>query len=157
VPRDLETICLKCLSKEPQRRYATAQALADELGCFLRDQPILARPISRAGKAWRWCRRNPVVAGFAGATVALLLTVAIGSAIATFRINRERQQAEADRKKAQSEAAKSQHVAQFLKDMLQGVGPSVARGRDATMLREILDKTSERVVRDLTNHAEVEA
>jgi WD40 repeat protein/serine/threonine protein kinase len=90
VPVDLETICLKCLEKEPQRRYATARELAEELGRFLNGEPILARPISGAQRVWRWCRRKPVLASLIFANLALLLTVAIGSPIALFRIDRER-------------------------------------------------------------------
>src|SRR5437870_856202 len=62
VPRDMETICLKCLEKEPTRRYATAKELADELGRFLEDKPVQARPVSRTEKIWRWCRRKPALA-----------------------------------------------------------------------------------------------
>ncbi len=63
VPADLETICLKCLEKEPGKRYATAQMLAEELGRFLEGNRSWPGPLAPAGKVWRWCRRKPRVAG----------------------------------------------------------------------------------------------
>jgi WD40 repeat protein/serine/threonine protein kinase len=74
VDRDLDTICLKCLEKTPQRRYASATALAEDLQRFLEKRPILARPVSRFGKAARWCRRNPYLAGMLAILVTVFLT-----------------------------------------------------------------------------------
>lgn len=73
VPRDLETICLKCLEKESARRYATAQELADELGRFQAGEPIHARPLGRTAKLWRWCRRKPQMASLAAAAILTFL------------------------------------------------------------------------------------
>ena len=69
VPRDIETICLKCLEKDPARRYATAGELASDLERFLNDKPIRARPVGMFGRMNRWARRNPVPAGLFSALV----------------------------------------------------------------------------------------
>jgi predicted Ser/Thr protein kinase/ABC-type phosphate/phosphonate transport system substrate-binding protein len=74
VPPDLETICLKCLEKEPNRRYPTAQSLAEDLGRVLQGEPILARPVGRIERAARWCRRNPLASAFVGTVCAALAT-----------------------------------------------------------------------------------
>ncbi|HRY48263.1 MAG TPA: protein kinase [Candidatus Paceibacterota bacterium] len=89
VPRDLDTICLKCLNKDPQKRYASALELAEELKRWLRDEPIRARRASVVERSWRWCRRKPALASLTGALVLILVA---GSLTAAWRIRMVRQQ-----------------------------------------------------------------
>jgi eukaryotic-like serine/threonine-protein kinase len=85
---DLETICSKCLEKEPARRYATARELADELNRFQRNEPLVARPIGVLGRAGRWCRRHPAKTTALGAFLAMVLTLSIVPTLAYLRIRR---------------------------------------------------------------------
>ena len=77
IPRDLETICLKCLEKQTQRRYASAAELSAELRRYLEGKPIHSRPVSQAGRLWRWSLRNPHVAALSTTAVMLLIAVAV--------------------------------------------------------------------------------
>ncbi len=102
VLRDLETVCLKCLHKEPQRRYATAAELAADLARFLADEPIHARPVGRLERLGRWCRRNPAPALLAGA---LIVTSVAGLAAIVWQWRRAEQARDRASTLAGSEAA----------------------------------------------------
>jgi WD40 repeat protein/serine/threonine protein kinase len=81
LPKDLDAVVSKCLEKDPGRRYATAQELADELGRFLAGDPVQARPVSEAERAWRWCRRNKAVASLVAAVACALV---LGTVVASW-------------------------------------------------------------------------
>jgi serine/threonine protein kinase len=81
VPRDLETICLKCLEKDPRKRYASAEELAGRLRLFLENKPIPDRPVSNTERVWRWCRRNRAVASLLGSVAVALL---LGTMVSTY-------------------------------------------------------------------------
>jgi WD40 repeat protein len=78
VPKDLETICLKCLERHRENRYGSALEVAEEMERFANNEPILARPISRAERAWRWCRKRPAITGLAVGLVSSLTIGLIG-------------------------------------------------------------------------------
>ena len=161
---DLDWIVMKTLEKDRQRRYETANGLAMDIRRHLDDEPIVACPPSKLYRFQKLVHRNQLAFTAAGAVTAALV-IGLGISIWSWRVAvaaqleqvRLRQVADADRKRAQTEAARSGQVAQFLKDTLKEVEPSVALGRDGTMLREVLDKTAERVGKELTNQPEVEA
>ena len=92
--RDLETICARCLEKDPDKRYDSATQVAAELQRFEHGQPIIARPLGPIQRTVKWCRRNPRVAGLAALSAILLLTLGVGSLFSAMRLSREKQKAE---------------------------------------------------------------
>ncbi|MCH7987880.1 MAG: serine/threonine protein kinase, partial [Planctomycetes bacterium] len=114
--RDIETVCLKCLQKDPGKRYADAEALAEDLRRFQAGEPIMARPVSDAERFWRWCKRKPVIASLSAVSILLLLTVTIGSFAATVRISEERNKAVIARDDADENARKEKAQRKIAED-----------------------------------------
>ncbi len=147
---DVETIARKALAKEPERRYDSAAALVDDVQRFLMSQPIMARPPSAAYQLKKFTQRHrPMVAGAALALAALV----VGAVVSTALYLRAEKEAE----RARVEAATAEQVSTFLRSMLEGVGPSVAQGRDTTLLKEILERANTRVEEELEGEPVIEA
>jgi serine/threonine protein kinase/tetratricopeptide (TPR) repeat protein len=113
VPRDLETIVQKAMAKDPVHRYQTATELAADLKRFVEDRPIRARRVRVPERLWRWCRRNPVVAGLTAGLAALLLVAAVASTLAAVHFERA-QKSEAEQRR-QADAARQEAEANFAK------------------------------------------
>jgi serine/threonine protein kinase len=119
IPRDLETVCLKAMTKAPGRRYARAGELAEDLRRYLRGEPVQARPVGRVERLGRWCRRNPLVAGLLGA-VALSLVAGAGFSVAfALQANAKAEDARQSERRAHDkaeEASRNETLAKEEKD-----------------------------------------
>jgi tetratricopeptide (TPR) repeat protein len=146
VPRDLETICLKCLAKEPGRRYGSAAALALDLRRFVEGRPIQARRVSAAEHAWRWCRRKPAVAGLAAAA---FLAMAVGTTVSTAQMIRARR-AEGEMRSVLEFVEQQVLAAARPKGQAGGLGPAVT-------LRKAIDAALPAVAQGFASQPLVEA
>jgi serine/threonine protein kinase len=149
IPLDIETIALKCLEKPADRRYTSAQDLAEELDRFLNGKPIHARPVSRSEHLWRWCRRNPVVSALAAAVFAALTCGIIGTTIGLLGESRQRELAEQSRNAAQhqeqeanKQAAVAEAVNRFFAEVLSSANPEKL-GQRATVLDAVMSAAKE--------------
>ncbi|MBC8423807.1 serine/threonine protein kinase [bacterium] len=150
IDADLETVVHKALDKDRERRYQSVAGLAMDIERFLNHEPVLAAPPSATYKLRKLVRRHRSFF----AALAVVVVVLVGATIvsSTLFVRAERESA-----RARLAARESEQIAAFLTEMLQGVGPSVARGSDTRMLREILDHTAERIGEELADQPEVEA
>ncbi|MBI5765027.1 MAG: serine/threonine protein kinase [Planctomycetes bacterium] len=149
---DIDTIVLKALRKEPHRRYATVDNLADDIRRHLNGQTVTARPDTRAYRLAKFVRRNTVTVAFTALVFLLVAGFAVVAAIQSTRIADERDRAKAEAKKAQD-------INHFLNNMLASINPStgIYRTRDLPTLRAMLDDASGKLQRDLTHQPDVEA
>ena len=175
---DLDWVVMRALEKERSRRYETASGLADDIRRHLADEPVSAGPPSARYRLQKFVRRNRAAVIAGGLVAATLILGVLGTTsglvwalrektradqqaqaatAAAKAEERQRQVAVANAKQARVAAARSDAVAEFLTDALAGVGPSVALGRDTTLLREILQRTTARVETELADQPEVEA
>lgn len=130
VPLDLETICLRAMSKEPEHRYEDCRAMADDLARWLDDMPIVARPIGHAERITRWCRRNPILAGVSLAAVALIVLSGLAFS-ALFSSSSQRDVAQTKRQQAESRLEQAESDLERLKHELAQTRQELTAAKEA--------------------------
>jgi len=153
VPRDLETVVMTCLEKEPERRYPSARALAEDLGRFLNGEPVEARPVGLGERLIRKARKNPFTASAIAAALLALLALAIGGMGGWVKYTRDLQR---ERDVAEAREAEAREIADFLVRVFSISDPEESRGEEVTA-REILDRGAERIDRELADRPETRA
>jgi WD40 repeat protein len=118
IPRDLGTICMKAMAKEPSRRYAAAREMADDIRRWLGGEPILARPVGRTERMMRWCHRNPVTAGLSAAIAGLLVLLTLSALVSACNDRRLRNVAQHAEQAERSERARAEHNADLSRQRL---------------------------------------
>lgn len=133
VDQDLETICMKCLEKEPDRRFQTAAEVADELKRFINGEPILSRPLGRPERFVRWCRRNPLVSSLSGLAAVCVVVALVSLAVAYVKTDEARQQVES----SLNETTKAQQVSEAsFQDALAAVNDFFTRVSEDRLMNE---------------------
>jgi WD40 repeat protein len=125
--RDLETICLKCLDKDPAKRYGSAEALADDLERWLHGEPIRARRAPVARRVWKWCRRNPGWTAFLSVLCGSLIAQSAFQAVSNARLAEERNNAVAQQKAADDLRAEAQEGKRVERELRQQAQEALAR------------------------------
>ncbi|MFO0908012.1 MAG: serine/threonine-protein kinase [Isosphaeraceae bacterium] len=158
IDRNLEAICLKCLAKEPNRRYASAADLAADLRHWLNDEPIAARPVGPATRVVLWCRRRPVVAGLIGALAASILLGVAGITWNWLEVRRQRDLLDQANQKVTRERDIASAINGFvLDDLLAQASPTLNERQKKLTVEEALDRAAEAVGDRFKNAPAIEA
>ncbi len=156
VDKELETIILKALEKEPQRRYQSALALAEDIQRYLANEPISARPATSVYHIKKLIARHKLGFAFVAVLFTLIIAFAVVVTVQSARISQQRDRALFAERAASDEAETAKQVSAFLMDLFKVSDPSEAKGNTVTA-REILDKGSDRIAQELKDRPRTQA